>query len=134
MSVVAVSPLLRRALLADASISAVVGVVLTAAAATLEGLLQLPYSLLMAAGVVLFPWAACLFWMARKPELPRAAVWAVIAINVAWIVESAWVALGGAYAPNALGQTFIVLQALGVAVLAEWEFMGLRRANRMALA
>lgn len=134
MSVVAVSPLLRRALLADASVSAVAGVVMTAGAATLADLLQLPYSLLMAAGLVLFPWAAALFWMARKPELPSAAVWAVIAINVAWIVESAWVVLGGTFAPNALGQAFVVLQALGVAVLAEWEFMGLKRANRMALA
>ncbi len=129
MSLVAMSPLLRRALVADALISAAAGVVMTAGANLLHDLLQLPHSLLMAAGLALFPWAACLLWMARKPELPRAAVWSVIVLNALWIVDSAWVALGGGYAPNGLGQAFLAAQAVAVAVLAELEFMGMRRAS-----
>ena len=133
MSVVAVSPLLRRALMADALLSAAAGSVMVPGADLLQGLLQLPHSLLMAAGLAFFPWAACLLWMARKPALPGAAVWSVIVLNVVWIVDSAWVALGGSFAPNGLGQAFLALQALAVAVLAELEFMGLRRVN-LALA
>jgi len=82
---------------------------------------------------VLFPWAAALLWMTRKAALPAAAVWAVIALNVLWVVESVWVALGGVVQPNALGQVFIAAQALAVVVFAELEFIGMRRAP-LALA
>lgn len=129
MSLVAMSPLLCRVLVADALISAAAGIMMTAGAGLLQGLLQLPYSLLMAAGLALFPWAAGLLWLARKPVVPSAAVWTVIVLNIVWIAESAWVALGGSYAPNTLGQAFIGLQAVMVAVLAELEFTGLRRAT-----
>ncbi|HJV59637.1 MAG TPA: hypothetical protein VJ743_01770, partial [Albitalea sp.] len=73
-------------------------------------------------------------WLARKPVVPSAAVWAVIALNAAWIAESMWVSLGGAFAPNAWGQAFIAAQAVTVGVLAELEFIGLRRSGRMAMA
>jgi len=127
MSPVSMNPLLRRSLQADGLISAVAGVIMTLGSGMLADLLQLPSSLLLAAGLVLFPWAACLLWMAGKPAVPRAAVWTVIAINVLWVIESAWVSMGGSFQPNALGHAFIAAQVLGVVVLAELEFMGLRR-------
>ncbi|HJV62160.1 MAG TPA: hypothetical protein VJ743_14525, partial [Albitalea sp.] len=107
MSLVSMSPLLRRALLADAVISAAAGVVMSLGADVLSDLVRLPASLLFAAGIVLFPWCAAVLWLARKPVVPSAAVWAVIALNAAWIAESMWVSLGGAFAPNAWGQAFI---------------------------
>jgi hypothetical protein len=99
----------------------------------MRDLLALPAALLLAAGLALLPWAACLLWLARKPAVPAAAVWAVIVVNVAWVADSAWVALGGMFQPNALGQAFIAVQALAVAVLAELEFIGMRR-SPVALA
>jgi hypothetical protein len=129
MSTVAMSTFLRRVLTADALISAAAGLVMVAGAGVLHEWLQLPPSLLRVAGIALFPWAACLMWLARKPAVPRAAVWAVIVLNLVWIADSVWVAVGGGYAPNGLGQAFIGLQALVVAVLAELEFTGLRRAS-----
>ena len=119
MSVVSMSVLLRRALVADSLLSAVAGVAMTLGAGVLEELLALPSALLLGAGLALFPWAACLAWMARKRAVPAAAVWTVIGINLLWVIDSAWVALGGAFQPNALGQAFIALQALAVVVLAE---------------
>ena len=119
MSLVAMSPLLRRVLVADALISAAAGIMMVAGANLLQGLLQLPYSLLMGAGLALFPWTAGLLWLA---------VWTVIVLNVVWVADSAWVAFGGSYTPNTLGLAFIGLQAVMVAVLAELEFTGLRRA------
>lgn len=129
MSAVAMSPLLRRALVADALLSAVAGLVMTFGASVLQDLLALPALLLLSAGVALFPWAGFLLWLARKPLVPRAAVWTVIGINAVWIAESAWVSLGGSFAPNGLGHAFIAAQALAVLVLLELQFVGLRRSN-----
>lgn len=129
MSAVAMSPLLRRALVADALISAVAGLLMTFGASLLEELLALPTLLLLSAGMAMFPWAGFLLWLARKPAVPSAAVWTVIGINAAWIAGSAWVSLGGVFAPNALGHAFVAAQALGVLVLLELEFAGLRRSN-----
>jgi hypothetical protein len=128
MSLVAMSSFLRRALLADALVSGAAGIVMSAGAATLAPLLNLPAGLLLGAGLVLFPWTAALVWMTRKPAVPAAAVWTVIGLNVCWVVESVWVALGGVVRPNVLGQAFIAVQALAVLVLAELELIGMRRA------
>ena len=128
MSLVAMSSFLRRALLADALVSAVAGVVMSLGADALAPLLALPAGLLLGAGLVLFPWAAALLWMTRQPAVPAAAVWTVIVLNSAWVVESVWVALGGIVQPNVLGQVFIAVQALAVVVFAELEFIGMRRA------
>lgn len=133
MSLVAMSLLLRRALTADALISLAAGFVMTLGADLLSAWLQLPASLLLAAGLSLFPWAGFLMWLARKSAVPRAAVWTVLAINALWIVESAWVALGGQFAPNGWGLAFIAAQGVAVFVVLEREFMGLRR-SRLAAA
>ncbi|WP_280155245.1 hypothetical protein [Piscinibacter sp. XHJ-5] len=133
MSLVSVSPFLRRVLVADALISAAAGLLMTLGAGLLQELLALPAALLLAAGLALFPWAACLLWLARRPSVPAAAVWTVIVLNVAWVADSAWVALGGSFQPNALGEAFIAMQALAVLALAELEFVGMRRSS-LALA
>jgi len=127
MSIVSMSPFLRRVLIADALIGVAAGAVMTAGAGALPSLLGLPVSLLMSAGIVLFPWAAFLLWLAGKPSVPRAAVWAVIGCNGMWVIDSVWVSLGGSFEPTALGHAFVAMQALTVAVLAQLEYLGLRR-------
>lgn len=129
MTIVSMSPLLRRALTADAAISAAAALVMTMGAEPLSAWLRLPTSLLLPAGLVLFPWAAFLMWLARKPAVPRLGVWTVLGINALWVVNSAWVALGGVYAPNAWGLAFVGAQALVVVVLFELEWLGLRRSS-----
>jgi len=129
MTLATMTPFLRRALKADAWISAAAGVAMSLGANALEDVLHLPSSLLMAAGLALFPWAGFLLWLAAKGAVPTAAVWTVIAINAVWIVDSAWVSLGGSFQPNALGHAFIAAQALAVLVLAELEFMALKRST-----
>jgi len=128
MSLVAMSSFLRRALLADALVSAAAGVLMSFGADALAPLLGLPAGLLLGAGVVLFPWTAALLWMTRQTAVRTAAVWAVIVLNVAWAAESVWVALGGVVQPSVLGQVFIAVQALAVVAFAELEFIGMRRA------
>jgi len=119
---------LRRVLLADAAVSAIVGVLMAAASDPLQALLGLPASLLVGAGLALLPYAAYLAWIATRAAVPRAAVWVPIVLNVLWAIDCLVVAFGGGYAPSVLGQAFAVVQVVTVLVFAELEFMGLRRA------
>lgn len=129
------SPLfLRRVLLADAAAGAASGLLMLLGAGMLEGLLNLPAALLQAAGAGLLPLAAFLAWLGTRKAPSRAAVWAVIAVNAVWVVESFYLLLSGWVEPNAAGQAFIVVQALAVAVLAELEYVGLRGLRRSPAA
>ncbi len=131
-SVLRSSSLLKYALLGDALASGAMGLLLVAAAAPLSGLLGLPESLLRLAGASLLPFAAIVAWIGTRPEPPRAAVWAVVAYNALWAVESFALLLFGWYTPNALGIAFVVVQALVVAVFAEMQVYGLRATRRLA--
>lgn len=122
------SVFLRRALLADAIVSAAVGAVMALGAAALQGLLGLPSSLLVLAGVALFPYAAYLVWVATRRAVPRAAVWVPIVLNGVWAVECGLLLFQDSVAPTALGQAFIVLQIVTVLLFAELEYIGLKRA------
>ena len=118
---------LRRVLIVDALASGAMGLLLLAAAGVLAGPLGLPSTLMLGAGAILVPYAAAVLWLARRPALPRAAVWLVIAINVLWVVESVAVLLVGWTHPTLPGQAFVLMQAAFVALMAELEFIGLRR-------
>jgi hypothetical protein len=121
------SPLLRRALVADALTSGACGLVLAAAAQPLSGLLGLPTGLLRGAGLALLPFAALVAWLGIRTALPRAAVWALVAVNALWVVESVVLVLSGWVQPTGLGVAFVLAQAVLVALLAELEVVGLRR-------
>ena len=122
------SPFLRSVLLMDAATSAAMGVALLLGAGMLAGLLGLPEVLLRGAGLSLLPFAAFVAWVATRPALWRAGVWAVIALNVLWAVDSVVLLVPGWVAPAAQGYAFVLAQAAFVAVLAELEYVGLRRA------
>jgi hypothetical protein len=55
-------------------------------------------------------------------------VWAIIALNAVWVVDSLLIFVTGWLAPTGLGVAFIIAQAIFVGVLAELEYFGLRRA------
>jgi hypothetical protein len=121
------SSFLRRTLAADATISGGTGVLMAAGAGFLQELLGVPGALLRYAGLSLLPFAALVAYLAMRGRLPRAGVWSVILLNVAWVAASVLLLLGGWIAPNALGFAFIAGQAVVVAVLAELQYVGLRR-------
>lgn len=123
-----VTPFLRRALLADAAISAATGVAMTVGAGALEAALGVPAWLLRTAGIAFLPFAALVWLAATRASLPRAAVLAVIALNVLWAVECLAVLATGWLDPTSIGVAFIVAQAVTVVVLAELQWVGLRRA------
>ena len=123
---------LRRALLLDAAASGATGALMLLAAGPLAGLTELPPGLLRAAGAALVPYAAFVLWLARRPFPARPLVVAVIALNVLWAAESAAILALGWVAPNALGQAFVLAQALVVAGFAGWQATALRSTRALA--
>jgi hypothetical protein len=118
---------LRTVLLADAIASGATGLLMIAGAGLLDGLLGLPVALLREAGLVLIPYVAFVAWIGTREAISRSAVQAVIVLNVLWVTGSIGLLMSGWVAPTMLGTAFVIAQAAVVAVLAELQFIGLRR-------
>jgi hypothetical protein len=116
---------LRNLLVVDAVTCAAMGAFLTLGAGPLGTLTRLPSNLLFYAGISLLPIAAFMAFVARHPVHPAAA-WLIIAGNGLWVAGSFMLLVSGWIAPNPLGITFIVAQALVVAVLAKLEHAALQ--------
>jgi hypothetical protein len=124
--------LLRLALRVDALASGGPGLLAVVAAPALEDLLGPPAALLWPTGAALVAWAAGLWIAASRPIVSRAAAWTIVALNALWALDSlATVALG--WLPlTALGSALVLAQAVAVAVFAEVQVVGLRRAGSAA--
>jgi hypothetical protein len=118
---------LRVVLLLDAAASGATAAPLLLAAAPLEGLLGLPAALMRVAGLILIPFAAFVLYVATREPHVHGAVAAIIFANVAWVVASIALLLGGWVAPTALGYAFVIVQAMAVGIFAELQVTGLRR-------
>ncbi len=117
----------RRALGLDAAATAALGVLLVAAAGTLEPTLGLPAGLLRWAGLVLVPFAGVLGYLATRPRVSERAMWAIIGCNVLWAADSMLLLASGWVQATALGAAFVVAQGLAVAAFAWLEYAGVRR-------
>ncbi|AMS43581.1 MULTISPECIES: hypothetical protein [Aminobacter] len=131
---ITVTPFLRNVLHADALISGAAGLLMMLGAPLLSPLLELPAQLLFWAGLVLVPFVAMLVVIARRATVSKLVMIDIIAINVLWVVASFGLLVSGVVAPNALGIAFVVAQALAVAVFAELQFIGIRRATSVVAA
>lgn len=127
MTAIQASTFLLRVLLLDAVSSGAMGILLLTCSGMLTGLLSLPAELLREAGLVLVPFALAVGFLGTRARLPRVAVWAVIAINVVWAVDSVLLLFTGWIAPNVLGYAFVLGQAAFVGVMAELQYIGMRR-------
>jgi hypothetical protein len=123
------SSFLRRALQADAIFSGVSAVMLAIGAGQFAPLLNLPETLLRETGLFLIAYAALVGWLGTRQSMPRVLVGVVIAGNAAWTLASIALLLSDAVTPNLLGETAIALQAIVVGVLAELQYVGLRRSS-----
>ena len=130
------SKFLRLSLGADAAASAGLGLLCAVGAGPLGNVLGLPAPLLRWSGLALLPWAAVVGFLAMRKALRPAAVWAVIGLNLVWVIDSIGLLFGGQVNPTGLGTAFVAMQALAVLALAECEFIGLRqsRAGHLATA
>lgn len=117
----------------DAASAAGSGLLQVGAGSLLASWLGLPAALLSTSGVVLFAFAGLAAWSARARPLPRAAVYVLIAANAAWVLGCVELLVTG-NPLTVLGQVFLIVQALFVGVLAELEWIGLRRTPTAAWA
>ena len=125
------SPLLRRALLADGLVGLGTGSLLVLAASWLAELLVLPRELLLGAGLALLPLGVFLLWLGSCERVNRLLVWAVLALNALWVVDSLLLLVAGWVAPNLLGHVFVIAQALVVLLFIELELVGLKRSESL---
>src|SRR6202035_5887676 len=95
---------LRRALAADAIFSGAGAVIFTLGAGELAPLFELPEALLRETGLFLIVYAA-------------------------WTLASIALLFSGAVTPNLLGEAAVVAQAIATGILAELQFIGLRRSG-----
>jgi len=119
---------LRTIIAVDAAVCGLSGVVLAADTALVAGLVGMEPGVIREVGLFLVVYAALLAWLASRPALPRAVVWALVALNVIWAVESALLPLLGWARPSGLGLALLLAQAAGALLVADLQFLALRKA------
>jgi hypothetical protein len=123
-------PLLRAALKLDAVVTGANGAAYLAAAGPLGELLGLSETLLRATGAFLLAYAALVWIVGARREIPRGPVYAIVAANAIWAVDSLVMAIAGWGEPTTAGTVWIVAQAVVVAAFAELQLTGLRQKGR----
>lgn len=121
------SNFLRAVIGADAAVCGIGGAALVFDAGLLAGPLGLPANVLQIAGEGLVVYAALLAFLATRTALPRAVVWALVALNVAWAIETALLPVLGWAQPDGLGLTLLLFQAAGALLVADLQWLSLRR-------
>ena len=102
--------------------------------AQLSQWLGLAPGLLNASGVMLLGYAALAAAIAGSAALPRGALWVLAAGNAAWSLASLALLLGAAAAPSVLGQAYLLVHVVSVALLAVLQWRGLRQLQARAVA
>lgn len=128
------SQFLRRALLADAIFSGAGAVMFSLGAGELAPLFDLPEALLRETGLFLIAYAAFVGWLGTRQSFPRILAGIVVIGNAAWTLASIALLLSGEVAPNLLGVTMVVAQAIATGVFAELQYIGLRRSGGIVTA
>ncbi len=128
MTVLSSPRFLRNVLLADATTGLGSGVLQLLFTGTMASMLGLPAALLTATGIFLLAFAAALAFLATRQPIPRAPVWIVVVGNMGWVVGCVVLLASGVFPVTSLGMAYLLVHAVTVFIMAELEWMGLRRA------
>lgn len=120
--------LLRTALKIDAVASGALGALTLAAGMMLDDLLGIPLALLVPVGLFLVAYAAFVWIAGTRREINRTAAWAVVMVNLLWVLDSVALLVAGWFPLTALGVAFVLAQAAAVALFAATQLYALRRA------
>lgn len=134
MSILASPRFLRNVLWADAAAGAASSLLHLLAASALAHLLGLPAGVLVMSGALLLVYVAAAMYLAAYEPISRKGVGMLVAANWAWAGGCAVVFMVYAGTATPLGQAYLIVHGLAVAVLAELEWFGLRRAPRAGWA
>lgn len=128
------STFLRFVIGADAAACGLMGGVFAFDTGLLAEPLGLTPAFMQPVGLFLLVYAAGLVLLALRPSLPRAAVWTLVAFNAVWAIESFAIMALGWVQPTQLGVAFVAVQAVAALIVADLQYIVLRRAKRAALA
>lgn len=116
---------LRQALLTDAVVSGLVGMLSLAGARWLDSLLDLPAALLAGSGAIMVVYAAGLLMLGNRDRIPETGARTVVAGNLVWAAACVVLLVGDWIEPNAAGIAFILVQIVAVVIFAEMQAMAL---------
>ena len=119
---------------ADAFSSAACALLHLLAGGAIAPMLGLPAALMAVGGVVLVVAVALAAYLASCDPVPRAGLALLVAANVAWVVACVATFAMHAGSLTPLGEAYLIVNAVAVAILAEFEWMGLRRVQRASFA
>jgi hypothetical protein len=125
---------LRAVVWFDAFTGVLLGVLHLLLTSLLSDVLGLPAGLLQMTGVMLLGYAALATAIARSQPMPRSGLWVLIVGNVAWALASLLLLMGSAVAPTLLGQAYLLVHVVSVALLAELQWMGVRKGRAWVAA
>jgi hypothetical protein len=117
---------MRLILKLDAVVTGVNGIAYVLLANPLEDLLGVAPELTRPIGAFLVLFAAAVWLVATRPQIPRPAVATIAAANVLWALGSIAFAAADASSPTTVGTVWIVLQALVVAGFAALQALAMR--------
>lgn len=123
---------LRLALKLDAAASATIGVGSLLLYRTFDEWFGTPAALSLPIGIFLVGYATGLVVLATRRQLNPLAVWVVVGGNLAWVLASVVLVLADPVELTGLGVAFVLAQAAAVALFADLQFIGLRRATAAA--
>jgi hypothetical protein len=103
------------------------GVASIALGPMLSGTLGLSPGLLSGSGIALLAVGAFILFAAAKTPGLRWPVWAVVLGNAGWVLASVLLLVSGVEQPTSFGTAYVIAQAVVVAILAELEYVGLRK-------
>lgn len=119
---------LRRMLWLDAATGAATGALQLLLTGWLASFLGLPGTLLLVSGWLMFAYVAGIGFIATRPFVPAPLVRLLIGANFLWVLGCLALLLGDWVMPTLAGKAFIAIQAVTVGLLAELQWVGLRKA------
>ncbi|MBC5767440.1 hypothetical protein [Ramlibacter albus] len=127
MSLAASPRFLRHVMLADAASCAGTGALQVLLASPMSDLFNLHPTMLFGTGLFLLAYAAVAAFVGTREPIPRQLVALFAAGNVGWAVICIALLVNGAIAPTTLGTAWVFAQVVVVLVLAELQWLGLKR-------
>ena len=121
---------LRYVLWADAISCLVCGILQVALTGPLSSYFGLSENLLMGTGVFLLVYGAVVAFLATRKQVPCAIIGLLIVGNIAWGVLAVATLLGGDARITLLGKGYVTAQALTVLILAQLQYLLIRRARK----
>jgi hypothetical protein len=122
---------LKRVLLLDAATCLGTGLMLVLGTGALSSSFGLDASLVQGAGIALIPIGLFMAGVGIRQAAPALFVYAIIAGNLLWTVES-FIVIGTTPTITVIGEAFVAAQAIAVAGLAALEYMGVRKSRAAA--